>query len=132
MAGAEPVKAGRDQLGRVWHRPMWLYWLSLWTRAAHQLGVALLLGFLFFVPEEPSSVLVWAAMGSGLVLVMLEAVRHREMYREFSGVVTIGKTLLLGAAMHQLLPRLPVFLLVFIVAALVAHAPKRLRHRVFW
>ncbi len=129
---AESRKPEKPTLGRTWYRPLWLFWGSLLVRTAHLLAVALFLGSVVFGHQRASLWLVWAAMGSGLLLIVTEGVRHREMYREFFGVVTMVKCLLLGAAMHQLLPQLPVFFVVFVVAALAAHAPKQLRHRLLW
>lgn len=123
----------RVRLGRTGNRPIWGLWLSICVRCVHQLGVAALIGYLFFRDGgDAAGMLLWLTTGSGLLLCITEGARHREMYREISGVVTIGKCVLLGLGVHQILPQLPVILLVFVAASLAAHAPRQVRHRLVW
>ena len=131
---ADKNLAGKDEtktvaLGRTRNRPIWGLWLSICVRAVHQFCVALMFGVLFLGEGEGTGSILWFAAGSGVLLCFTEGARHREMYREVSGVVTFGKCILLGGAVHGVLPELPTFCLVFFVASLAAHAPKHVRHR---
>lgn len=124
--------SGRQQamLGRTEQRPYWVLNLSVVIRAAHQVGAAVFLAayLLDQVGELPRGYTSLAVI-SGAALVMTEWLRHRQLYREFSGIVTLGKCILLGAAMHGLLPAMPTVLIAFLAASLGAHMPKNVRHR---
>jgi hypothetical protein len=121
----------RLQLGRVGHRPYAAVWFSVLCRAIHQLGAGLLLAALIFTSVgAPPGWVWWLTAVSGVLLVVLEWWRHRELYREVAGVATAVKLLLVVAAIHGLIPQLGGLLAVFMLAAVAAHVPKDIRHRV--
>lgn len=121
------------QLGRTGERSYGMLLFSVIIRAVHQVGAAIFLAtYVLHWQGVSPGLYTWIAMGSGLILVMTEWLRHRQLYREVSGTVTIGKCLMLGAIIHGLLPGEPFVLIVFVVASLGAHAPKDVRHRLLW
>ena len=119
-----------EKMGRIGNRPYWVLILSILVRAAHQVGAAVLLAaFLLDVVPGPPKLYVAIAMLSGGLLLVAEWLRHRQIFRELAGIITLVKLLLLGAAYHGLLPLPATMLLVFFVASIGAHVPKRARHR---
>ncbi len=133
MRRAEGSRHGRHDdvpLGRIGERPYWVLYLSLVLRAGHQVGAAVFLAAWLF-DALPGPPLPWLllVMASGIALFLTEWLRHRQLYRELAGLVSILKVLLLGAAVHGWLPGRATVLLVFVAASLAAHAPKHVRHR---
>ena len=121
------------KMGRIGYRPYWVFSLSILIRALHQVGAAVFLAaFLLDVIPAPPSGYVTIAVLTGFLLFASEWLRHRQVHREFSGVVTLVKLLLLGAAYHGFLPAQGTVLLVFILASIGSHAPKQLRHRLLF
>ncbi len=121
------------KMGRIGYRPYWVFNLSILIRALHQVGAAVFLAaFLLDVIPAPPSEYVTIAVLTGVLLFASEWLRHRQVHREFSGVVTLVKLLFLGAAYHGLLPVQGTVLLVFILASIGSHAPKQLRHRLLF
>jgi hypothetical protein len=120
-------------LGRIGYRPYWMRHLALFARATHQLGAAVVVAayLLDALPGPPRAYLLLALI-SGFVLLAAEGMQHRQLLRETVGVITLLKMLLFGAAYHGFLPALETTLLVFILAALIAHAPKKVRHRLLY
>jgi NhaP-type Na+/H+ or K+/H+ antiporter len=132
MAQEKGVCAG-VKMGRIGHRPYWVLHLSLGIRAVHQIGAAFfLVSYLLFGAADPTSGYALAAFASGLALFFTEWLRHRQLYREIAGLATLGKLLLLGAAVHGLLPPVPAVLIAFVLASICAHLPKLLRHRLLF
>lgn len=126
-------RAENTKMGRIGHRPYWIFNVSILIRAVHQVGAAVFLAaYLLDLLPGPPRFYVMIALGSGVLLFAAEWLRHRQSYREASGVVTIVKVLLLGGAYHGFLPLQGTVLLVFVAASLAAHAPKRLRHRLLF
>lgn len=133
---AEKSRNGWDALGkmgRIGNRPYWVLGLSIVVRAIHLIGAAVVLAtFLLGDMTRPSALYAGIALGSGIVLLFTEWIRHRQIYRELAGVATFAKMLLLGAAYHGLLPMQGTVLLVFFLASVAAHAPKLVRHRLLF
>lgn len=120
-------------MGRIGYRPYWILNLSLLVRAAHQVGAAVFLAaYLLDVMPGPPVLYVIVAFFSGGLLFGSEWLRHRQSYRELSGMTSIVKVLLLGMAFHGFLPLQATVLLVFVVASVMSHAPKRVRHRLLF
>ncbi len=116
--------------GRIGDRPFWILNFSILIRAAHQVGAAVFLAaFLLDAIPEPPMVYVLIALISGGLLLACEWMRHRQIFREVAGMITLVKILLLGAAYHGYLPLTETILLAFIIASVGAHAPKKFRHR---
>jgi len=123
----------RVKLGRIGDRPYWVYLLSFLLRALHQIGAAIFLAayLLDLLPGPPTAYVIIAVV-SGVLLLACEWWRHRQLHREFAGLATLLKILLLGAAFHGLLPPKTMVLSAFVIASLAAHAPKQTRHRLLY
>lgn len=121
------------QIGRIGYRPYWLLNLSILVRAVHQVGAAVFLAtFLLDGFSGPPRFYVLLAVLSGVLLLLSEWWRHRQLHRELSGGVTLGKAVILGVAYHGFISPQPLVLLVFFIASVVAHAPKQVRHRLLF
>lgn len=121
------------KMGRIGYRPYWILNLSIVIRAVHQIGAAVFLAaYLLDAIPEPPQVYVTIAFLSGALLLATECLRHRQIFRELSGAITMVKLLLLGAASHGLLPVQGTVLLVFFIASVGSHAPKKVRHRLLF
>jgi len=118
------------KMGRIGARPYWVRNLSILIRAIHQVGAAVFLAaFLLDVIPGPPMIYVLVAFLSGALLLGTEWLRHRQIFRELAGMISIVKLLLLGAAYHGFLPLTATVLLAFVIASIGAHAPKKVRHR---
>jgi len=121
---------GSQGSGRIGYRPYWVVLFSVGIRAVHQVGAAVFLSAYLLDRVEGSPVFYLAVSAvSGTVLLFTEGLRHRQIYREVSGLATAVKLLLLGAAYHHYLPPAGTVLAAFLIASLAAHLPKELRHR---
>ena len=124
------------QMGRIGPRPFWVLQLSILVRAIHQIGGAVFLTFyLLGNPREIPQFFLLLAVISGGVLQITEWMRHREFYRELSGVVTFVKLILLGLAYHVMLPQAfaaTVVLIAYFIASIAAHSPRIYRHRLLY
>jgi hypothetical protein len=120
-------------MGRTGSRPLWVYWLSNPVRTAHLVGAAVFLAFyLLEVGPGPPGAYVAVAVVSGGMLLIIEWLRHPQIFRELAGVITLLKLLLLGAAHHGFLPGPATVLLAFVITSLGSHAPKHVRHRLLF
>lgn len=133
---AERPKSVANQetkMGRIGNRPYWLLNLALFIRAAHQVGAAVFLAVFLLDGKQllPPLYLV-VVFSSGVVLMLVEWVRHRQIFREVSGICTIVKLALIGAAYHGFLSAPVTVLFAFILASVCAHAPKSVRHRLLF
>jgi len=121
------------QLGRTGHRPFWVLKLSIVIRAVHQVGAAIFLAaFLLDEIGRPPMPYILLATISGIVLLLVEAMRHRQIYRELSGLTTFIKLIMIGAAYHGFLPETITILAAFLLASISSHAPKLYRHRLLY
>jgi hypothetical protein len=119
-----------EKLGPVGPRPYWVVLVSVVIRALHQIGSAVYLSsFLLDDIAGPPAFYLWLAVGSGLALAGTETMRHRALYREVAGLATIFKAVLLGIAFHGYLPETATVVVAFFLAAVAAHLPKNIRHR---
>jgi len=120
-------------LGRTADRPYWVVLSSIVVRAIHQVGAAVFLaGYLLeIVSTIPGCYLIVVTL-SGVILLIIEGLRHRQLFREMSGISTLLKLIVLGLAYHGWLPGIPAILFVFIIASLCSHAPKFIRHRLLF
>ena len=122
-----------DKMGRIGDRPYWVLNLSILIRAVHQIGVAVFLAaYLLDAIPEPPKLYVFIAFFSGGLLLGTEWLRHRQIFRELAGMISVVKLLLLGAAYHGFLPLTATVLLIFVIASVGAHAPKKVRHRLLF
>jgi hypothetical protein len=122
-----------ETMGRIGDRPYWVLHLSILIRAAHQVGAAVFLAaFLLDVIPGPPPAYVFVAFLSGGLLLGTEWLRHRQIFRELAGMISVVKLLLLGAAYHGFLPLPATVLLIFVIASIGAHAPKKVRHRLLF
>lgn len=121
------------QLGRIGPRPLWVLKLSILIRAIHQVGAAVFLAayLLDYIPAVPPAYL-FLALITGVALLFTEWLRHREIYRELSGLGTFIKLVLLGIAFHGFLPQTLTVVCAFLLASVCSHAPKQYRHRLLF
>lgn len=103
-------------------------WLIVGLRALHLAGVVgvgaqLLTG----LPAAP----LFAALlvASGVAMAALDAWSNREYLVQYSGAAMLLKLALLVGFLVAAEVRLPLFWIILVLSALVAHAPARLRHR---
>ena len=126
-------RQGDGAMGRIGARPFWVLGLSIAVRAIHLVGAGVVLAVFLHGDALPElrgySVL---ATASGFLLLGSEWLRHRQLWRELAGVVTLVKIILLGAVFHGLFPGRETMLLLFVAAAVAAHAPKTVRHRLLF
>jgi len=121
------------RMGRIGSRPFWVLSLSVVIRAFHQIGAAVFLtSFLFKESFSPPHVYLYLVFVSGFVLVFTEWLRHRQIFREISGIATALKLVLLGAAYHQFLPMTSTVVVTFFLASICSHVPKKIRHRLLF
>lgn len=120
-------------LGRVEYRPLWALHLSNIFRAVHQVGGAVFLTSCLFHDTLllPLAFLLISGI-SGVLLLFFEAMRHRQICRELTGIVTFAKLILLGLAYHGIWREDVLCLLAFLLASLASHAPKTIRHRLLF
>lgn len=123
-----------DKIGIIADRPYWMVYVSLASRAIHQLGAAVFLATYILSPENTHAwkVSLLVAAISGFLLLGVEAIRHRQFLREVFGLSTIFKLVLVGFAHHGWLPAIPSVSAAFLLASLVSHAPKAVRHRLMF
>jgi len=127
------AKKMKSITGPVSPRPYWVVLLSVVIRALHQVGAAVYLSsYLLDTITGPPRLYLWLSVVSGLLLLTTEGLRHREWYREVCGAATIVKVVLLGIAFHGYLPAAATVVTAFVIAALGAHLPKDIRHRVLY
>lgn len=120
----------QPETGRIGNRPYWVLQLSIVIRALHQIGAAIFLAsFLLNTTHSPPMLYLVLAVISGVTLVVTEWLRHRQIYRELSGMGTIAKLILLGLAVHNIFPAAATVTIAFVLASICAHAPKHIRHR---
>lgn len=120
-------------LGRVEYRPVWALHLANICRAAHQVGGAVFLtSCLFHDTFSLPLVFLLISAISGFMLLFFEAMRHREIWRELTGVVTCIKLILFGLAYHGVWREDFLCLAAFVLASLASHAPKTIRHRLLF
>lgn len=117
-------------MGRIGSRPYWVLSLSIVIRALHQLGAAVFLAsFLFTESVFLPPVYLYLVFVTGFALVFTEWLRHRQLFREVSGIATSVKLILLGAAYHHFFPMTGTVIITFFLASICSHAPKNIRHR---
>ncbi|MEE4240307.1 MAG: hypothetical protein V2I36_02500 [Desulfopila sp.] len=122
-----------DRLGKIGNRPFWVFAFSIILRAIHQVGAAVFLAsYLLDTLPAPPSLYVFVALGTGVPLYWAEWMRHREIYREFSGISIFAKLVLLGLAYHGFFPAAATVLAAFLLASIASHAPKQYRHRLLF
>jgi NhaP-type Na+/H+ or K+/H+ antiporter len=107
--------------------------LSIIVRALHQIGAAVFLTtYLLKDKFSLPPLYLYLVFASGFILVCTEWMRHRQVFREVSGIATILKVLLLGAAFHQFLPPNSTVVFTFLLASVCSHAPKNIRHKLIY
>ena len=119
-----------SRLGQTGDRPYWIWIVSIFIRAIHQVGAAVFLA-VFLLPGQPHlpGIYLVLATVTGFLLMGTEMLRHRQLLREPAGLTTLVKLVLMGMALHGWLPGTPAMLTAFVLAAVFAHAPKHIRHR---
>lgn len=133
MREARGKEGQGNTMGVIGARPFWVLGLSIFVRAIHLVGAGVVLTFfLLFEGAKAPFAFTLLTVGSGVVLLFTEWLRHRQIWREFAGVATFVKVVLLGAIFHGFFPGRETMLLVFVLASVAAHAPKLVRHRLLF
>ncbi|MDS4014545.1 MAG: hypothetical protein RKP46_09340 [Candidatus Accumulibacter sp.] len=102
-------------------------WLNVALRTVHLVGIVLLGAALL----GAGNVVAGASLTlvSGLSMLAVDTWTNAAHLREVAGFGVLVKLLLLGLASAQPALVLPIFWLLIVLSALLAHAPSRLRHR---
>lgn len=134
MARKDTVeKFNETRMGKIGYRPFWILKLSILLRAIHQVGAAVYLAsFLLEEVSGPPLLYLFLTGISGVALLLAESMRHRQIYRELSGLSTMVKLILLGLAFHSLLPQTITVITAFLLSSVSSHAPKQYRHRLIF
>lgn len=119
------------RIGRTADRPYWMMMLSIVIRTAHQIGAAVCLGAFLLGMDLPWPYLA-LAVTSGCLLMLTEALRHRQLLREAAGIITLVKAGIIGLGLHGWIPTVPAVLIAFVLASFYSHAPKTIRHRIWF
>lgn len=123
----------KESMGRIGERPYWVLNLSIVIRALHQFGAAVFLTtFLFKDDFVLPAFYLYLVFASGFALIFTEWMRHRQVFREVSGIATFMKLMLLGAAFHEFLPMTATVVFTFLLASICSHAPKKVRHKLIY
>jgi len=88
----------------------------------------LLGGHAFDVPRERLLLSLWVTIGTGAGLGVLEAGPGLVWFHQGRGLMTLGKLLLIGAVPFFWTVRLPILLLVVVIASVGSHMPARFRY----
>ncbi|CCK81780.1 MULTISPECIES: hypothetical protein [Desulfobacula] len=131
--GSDTKEIVKVKMGRIGDRPYWVLIFSIFVRALHQVGAGVFLAS-FLLKDMitlPPLYLILVAV-SGVILMVTEGLRHRQLFREVSGFSTILKLVILGLAYHKMVSATLVVLFVFILASICSHAPKFIRHRLLF
>jgi len=103
--------------------------LNIAFRTAHIGAMGVLLGgHAFDVTPERLKVSLWMTVGTGVVLAAMEAGPRLLWFHRGSGVMTLAKLALLCAIPLAWDFRLPILLLVVVIASVGSHMPGRYRH----
>ena len=121
-----------NRLGRIGNRPIWVLYLSIIVRTIHQLSAGVFVGLYILISPASSYVYLKASMFSGGMLFLTESLRHRQMYKELTGLVTLTKLGILGLAFHGVVTNNIYLIIIFVIASISSHAPRNIRHRIFF
>jgi hypothetical protein len=131
--GKDSVKTEKVRLGRLGDRPYWIYIFSIVIRAVHQVGAGVFLTSFLFKGTMPLPRLYLILVSvSGVMLLVAEAMKHRQLLRELLGVNTMIKLVILGLVYHGWVPPTLPVLLAFVLSSIGSHAPKSVRHRLLF
>lgn len=127
------MESKKAKIGYTADRPYWMRHVSIFVRAIHQVGAAVFLGsYLLSDTVAVPRLYLLIAIISGLLLLSVEGIRHRQFMREIFGLVTIFKIIIIGLAYHHYLPPTPTVLFAFFLASIISHVPKAIRHRLLF
>ena len=89
---------------------------------------ALFGGHVFDVEPDRLHFLLYATLATGGVLAALEAYPHVSWCYEVRGLCVFGKMLLLCSIPWLWAYRVPILVVVFVIASIGSHMPRRYRH----
>ena len=108
----------------------------LWNigfRTAHIVVTgALFGGHVFGISADRLLVWLYVTLVSGAALAALEAYPSRSWFHEARGLCVLGKLLLLGSIPWLWSYRVPILVVVVIIASVGSHMPRRYRHYSIW
>jgi hypothetical protein len=98
-------------------------------RTAHVATMGILLGgHAFDVPKADLETSHWWCIGTGVALAALEAGPRLIWFHQGRGLIVLAKTALIGAVPFFWDYRLPILLLVVVIASVGSHMPARFRY----
>ena len=98
-------------------------------RTAHIATMGILLGgHAFDVPKADLESVHWWCIGTGLVLVAIEAGPRLLWFHQGRGLMVLAKMALIGAVPFFWDYRLPILLVVVVIASVGSHMPARFRY----
>ncbi len=104
-------------------------WLNIGLRTLHLIGLSGLgAGFLYPGTDESWRFFFHLAVWSGLALSLLFIWSDGVWLLQLQGQVIVAKIVLLSVAFATPDLRMPLFVLVIVLSAVVSHAPSRIRH----
>ena len=106
-------------------------WVIVALRALHLVAVVVLGAQLLGAPAAagwPAAGVAAVVLGSGLAMLGLDLLAHRQHLRTIAGLTALVKLLLV--AILALAPALWLFWTLVVLSALVSHAPATFRHHV--
>jgi hypothetical protein len=104
-------------------------WLNITARTIHLIATGILLGAHYFdVPQASLYPFLFAAIGSGVAMIAIELYPTAHWAHQICALVVYTKLALLCLIPFVWDDRVPILLLVVVLASVGAHAPRRVRH----
>jgi len=104
-------------------------YLNIVARTIHIAAMAVLLGgHAFDVPAERLHVALWITVGSGVLLIALEAGTHLLWFHQVRGLMTLGKLGVICLVPLLWDYRFVLLMVVVVIASVGSHMPARFRY----
>ena len=103
--------------------------LNIAVRTTHIAVMGILLGgHAFDIDRERLHLVLWLTLGTGIALSAIEAGPHLLWFHQGRGLLTMAKVILLFAIPLAWDYRLPILLIVVVIASVGSHMPARYRY----
>jgi len=103
--------------------------LNIGLRTAHLAAMGILLGgHAFDVPPDHLTTILWLTLGTGLALAVVESGVRLLWFHQGRGLMTMTKLALICAVPFAWDYRLPILLVVVVLASVGSHMPARFRY----
>jgi len=108
-------------------------WLNIAARTVHLAATGILLGaHVFGVPADGLHPLLWTAIATGVVMILVEVYPSAHWAHQVCALFVYGKLALLCVIPWMWEYRAPMLLAVLALASIGSHAPRKLRHYSVW